>query len=239
MTLRVVGAGFPRTGTTSLKTALERLLGAPCYHTTELLRHFDHAPAWRDAFKGVTPDWNDLLHGYVAGVDWPFSRFWRELAAANPDALVLLSRRDTPESWYRSMDRTILPAARMSPRARAARFTVGHDAQLPELVGATQHQLGAINEMFFLKGREILTRPDGRAGAIAAYERHLAEVRTEIPAGRLLEWEPSDGWEPLCAALAVPVPVPAEPFPHKNTADEWPIGPAEGDHAGPPADRTT
>src|SRR3954447_22822143 len=58
--LRVVGAGLGRTGTASLKQALERLLGAPCYHMAEVFTHLDHVPVWHAAIRGENVDWNAL-----------------------------------------------------------------------------------------------------------------------------------------------------------------------------------
>src|SRR5690349_13474611 len=104
--LRVIGAGFPRTGTLSLKPALERLLGAPCYHGTELAHHLAHVPAWRDAIAGRPPVWETFLSGYAATADWPASMCWRELADAYPHALVLLSVRDSAATWWKSFDAT-------------------------------------------------------------------------------------------------------------------------------------
>ncbi|HEY9294009.1 MAG TPA: sulfotransferase, partial [Microlunatus sp.] len=112
MALQVIGAGYPRTGTTSLRAALGQLLGGPCYHMKELFQRREHVPIWRDAYAGQLPDWDTLLAGYAAGVDWPISHFWRELADHFPDALVLLSRRESPQQWYASMDRTVLGGPR-------------------------------------------------------------------------------------------------------------------------------
>src|SRR6478752_10786636 len=109
MTLRVVGAGVGRTGTASLKVALEQLLGGRCHHMLEIIGDPSQVPGWTDAVDGREVDWQQLLDGYVALVDWPGASFWRELAAANPDALVLLSVRD-PEAWYRSASNTIFLA---------------------------------------------------------------------------------------------------------------------------------
>src|SRR5438477_9515895 len=106
MSLRVVGAGVGRTGTHSLKVALEQLLGAPCHHMVEILGDPTQMPGWTDAVHGRPVDWAQLLRGYGSIVDWPGGSFWRELLAANPDALVLLSVRD-PDDWYRSASNTI------------------------------------------------------------------------------------------------------------------------------------
>lgn len=101
MTIRVVGAGLGRTGTMSLKRALEQLLGAPCYHMAEVFQHPEHVPLWHQAARGRMPDWHALLQGCAAVVDWPAASFYRELADAFPQAKVVLSLRD-PESWWRS-----------------------------------------------------------------------------------------------------------------------------------------
>src|SRR5271155_3797274 len=106
MELAVVGAGVGRTGTHSLKLALEQLLGAPCHHMVEILGDPTQAPAWIAAVDGGPADWATMLAPYRAIVDWPGGSFWPELSAAYPDALILLSVRD-PESWYRSATNTI------------------------------------------------------------------------------------------------------------------------------------
>ena len=84
MSLRVVGAGLGRTGTNSLKLALERLLGAPCYHMYEVFLHWDCVATWRDAISGKPINWDELFDGYAACVDWPAAAFWREISDANP-----------------------------------------------------------------------------------------------------------------------------------------------------------
>ncbi len=199
MGLRVVGAGVGRTGTTSLKIALERLLGAPCYHMSEVFAHPEHIRGWRAAARGEAPDWKAFFQPYVAAVDWPVSAFWRELSAAFPDALVLLSVRDSA-SWWESVDETIFPTVRTP-------LPLGPElAAWPDMV----------REMFEAR---FTTALDDRAACIAAFERHNQEVRESVPAGRLLEWTPADGWAPICQALGLPEPV--EDFPRTNTREEW------------------
>jgi hypothetical protein len=194
VTLRVVGAGLGRTGTNSLKVALERLLGAPCYHMIEVFTHREHIPDWHAAARGQMPDWHELFAGFAAAVDWPAAAFWPELSAAFPDALVLLSVRE-PQSWWQSASETIFPAVR-------------------EQMGTAWRAM--IDALFAAR---FTTAIDDRAAAIAAFERHNARVRASVPVHRLLEWRAADGWEPLCAALGLPVP--NEPFPHTNTRADW------------------
>jgi hypothetical protein len=194
MSLRVVGAGLGRTGTMSLKVALEKLLGAPCYHMAEVFSHPEHVASWRAAAQGDMPDWNRLFHGYAAAVDWPAAAFWPEISEAFPDAIVLLSVRD-PQSWWKSAHDTIFPTSRAAP-----------DPAWREMVEA----------MFRTRFTWDL---DDRDACIAAFERHNARVRDEVSPDRLVEWRPSDGWEPLCTALGVPVP--DEAFPRTNTTEEF------------------
>jgi hypothetical protein len=198
VSLRAIGAGLPRTGTKSLQVALERLLGGRCYHMHEVFANLDHVPVWRQALCGTHPDWNRFLGGYVATVDWPASAFWRELSDANPSAVVVLTKRDDAATWWRSADETVLEVARK-------------DA-LPEYGDwlALFHEL--LNDRLDPHWQDA-------ESAMAAYERHNDEVRRGIPSSRLVEWNPADGWAPICEALDVPSP--GEPFPHLNTRAEW------------------
>lgn len=195
MTLRLVGAGLPRTGTTSLREALRQLLGAPVHHMSDALRRPEDVPTWVAAIHGDPPVWDDFLSDYAAGVDTPFSTCWRELAAAYPDAPVLLSRRNSAEVWYRSMDATVL--------ARTRAVLAADDPDDPSL------------PLFRAIFHGDFTDPNDPAEVVAAYERRLVEVRAEIEPGRLVEWEPADGWAPLCRALDLAVP--DRPFPHENS----------------------
>ena len=196
MPLKVVGAGVGRTGTNSLKIALETLLGGRCHHMFEIMANPDQIPGWMGAIHGQETDWHSLLDGYVAQVDWPGASFWPELAAANPDALVLLSVRE-PELWYQSASNTI--------------FQV-FDKMPPEMTPWFE-------SMAKLMGERFSAELDNPPAMMDAYERHNAAVRAAVPADRLLEWTPADGWEPLCERLDVPVP--DEPFPVTNQTTEW------------------
>ena len=199
MSLRVVGAGLPRTGTASLVVALEHLLGGRCYHMRAIPGHpFNLGAGWDLALAGGTPDWDELLDGYIAAVDWPASMFWHELSDAYPDALVLLSIREDPETWWHSCDETFLPFARM---ALAPDWNEGHGLTnlLERFTGSKQW--------------------DDAGKMITAYEQHNAQVRKTIPPERLLVWNAAQGWEPICKALGLPVP--EIPFPWVNRRSDW------------------
>ena len=195
--LTLIGAAYPRTGTMSVKTALEMLGVGRCYHMAEVWRSPHHIPIWEAAGNGTMPDWHSLLAGYAATLDTPTCLFWRELSRAFPEAKVLLLRRD-PESWYNSMFSTAYqiltgPEGEADPALRMARRLF-----------LEQHMGG---------------RFEDRAFAIATYTRYCDDVIREVPAERLLVYEAGDGWEPLCRF--VDCDVPSEPFPRENTRDAF------------------
>jgi len=199
VSIRVVGAGLGRTGTHSLKVALEQLLEGPCYHMIEVFERPDDVAVWQRAIDGEPPDWSEFLADYVAAVDWPVAAFWSELSVAFPDAVVLLSVRDT-DGWWRSAEQTIFEVSRRPPPDDPA----------------LQAHLHMIETMF---DRRFTPGWSDEATAKAAYERHNETVRARVEPHRLVEWHPGDGWGPLCTALGVEVP--AEPYPHVNTTTEF------------------
>jgi hypothetical protein len=196
MGLQIVGAGVGRTGTHSLKIALEQLCGGTCHHMVEMFERPDQIAYFTAAINGEPVDWTEVYAGFSAMVDFPGSMFWREAAAAFPHAPVLLSTRPS-EDWYRSASNTIF---------------LSFDRVPPELQPWMQAVRRGLRDRF----SDDFENQDAM---IAAYERHNAEVRAEVPADRLIDWTPSDGWEPICAALDLPVP--AEPFPVTNTTTEF------------------
>jgi hypothetical protein len=204
--MRLIGAGLPRTGTLSQKVALEMLGLAPCYHMVNVLADLDEADVWRRALNGEAV-WSDLFDGFQSTVDWPGSFFYKELADFYPDAKVLLSVRDA-EGWERSMRETIwgvLYGEMLIRDLSRARCRVDSKWRgYIELVDQMWRQSGLI--------------PDGTDTDTetmkAAMERFNAEVQETIPADRLLVWSVSDGWEPLCDFLELPIP--DTPFPHLN-----------------------
>lgn len=197
MAMKVLGAGFGRTGTLSLKNALEKIGVGPCYHMLEVFPRPDHVAMWhRLAFEG-SMDWDLVFRDFKSTVDWPAARWWREMARHYPDAKVLLSVRD-PEAWYKSMTDTIYQPMK-SPVPTS----------VPELVRLQ-------NEMVrkAILGDTFDNRFEDKAHALEVFRRHTQEVRDTIDPKRLLVFDVREGWEPLCRFLEVPVP--GDAFPRLN-----------------------
>lgn len=197
MALKVVGAGFGRTGTLSLKSALEKIGYGPCYHMMEVFPRSDHVAMWHRLAFSQSMDWDLLFRDFVATVDWPAARWWREIAAHYPDAKVLLSVRDE-EGWYKSMIDTIYQPMKWPVRDG-----------VPEIVRLQ-------NEMArkAILGDTFDNRFEDKAHAIEVFRRHTQEVRDTIEPERLLVFDVREGWTPLCNFLEVPIP--EEPFPRLN-----------------------
>jgi hypothetical protein len=206
MTLAVIGAGFGRTGTLSLKLALEELGLGPCYHMIEVNAHPEHDALWLALARGEASDWQPMLQGYASTVDWPTTYIWKELAAANPQAKIILTLRD-PDAWYESAAATIF--------ARMIEFeTLRSD---PDAVDpARRRHMDMINTLIVANtfGGSL-----AKDHAIAVFNAHNEEVRRLVPQKRLLVSESGEGWDPLCTFLGVPVP--ATPYPRVNTTEEF------------------
>lgn len=204
--LKIIGAGFGRTGTLSLKTALETLGFGPCYHMVEVIENHERIDDWAVALEG-NPDWDRTFAGYQATVDWPGCTYWRELAEHYPEAKVLLSVRD-PQKWYDSVNNTIYYVSQLAmdpenmPPAMKERFH--------ELPRDGRRQI--VNELIWVN--TFGGRFEDRDYAISVFEKHNQAVRDAIGADRLLEYQVGQGWQPLCDFLGVPVP--AADFPRVN-----------------------
>ena len=216
--LAVIGTGFGRTGTLSLREALERLGFAPCDHMLENFEHPDRFALWQDAFRrkqaGEPIDWRPLLAGYRAIVDWPGAYFWRELIATHPDSKVILTVRD-PDRWYQSCLSTIFrmrARADTSLRARAMMRVLG--LMIPPMRQGFQ----IVDDVIW--NGTFSGRFTDREHALHVFAQHNREVQETVPAPRLLVFDVKQGWQPLCEFLAVPVPV-GEPFPHVNDAEAF------------------
>ena len=212
MNLKVIGAGFGRTGTLSLKFALEELGLGPCYHMAEVNKHADHAAVWLSLARGEILDCRPILQGYASVTDWPTTYFWKELAAANPDAKIILSERD-PEAWYNSIYKTIFGRMLFSRRMKERRRADSDGETLDATRRLRTEMIDCI----------VVERTFGgsleKHHAIEVFNAHNENVRRTVPAERLLVHNASQGWEPLCAFLGVPVPV--TPYPKVNATDEF------------------
>jgi hypothetical protein len=212
--MKIIGAGLPRTGTSSLKAALDRLGFGPTYHMFELMQHPEHVERWRPVVNRESVDWERVFAEYDSAVDFPASIYWQELAEAYPEAKVILSVRD-PRRWHQSIgsmgpqmpvDGEFDMAAmmeQMPPRMRSI-FEL-----MPQMNDAAQRMLGPD---FTMAGG-----PMEEETAVEIFERHTENVRAALPADRLLVFQASDGWGPLCEFLGVETPV-DEPYPHLNDA---------------------
>jgi hypothetical protein len=195
MPLSVIGAGFGRTGTMSLKLALEQLGMGPCYHMSEVFKNPAAPGYWEAAADGKPVDWEEVFAGYRSTVDWPSATFYKELADAYPDAKVILTVRD-PEAWFMSTQATIF----------ASRIFEDATSDWGRMV------LKVVGDLF---DREM----SNKAKLIDVYNRHNETVQRVIPAQRLLVYDLSEGWNPLCRFLGVPVP--DEPMPNTNSTEDF------------------
>jgi len=196
MTLKVIGAGFGRTGTMSLKLALEQLGFGPCYHMAEVFKN-QAWDLWYEVSKDpARADWATIFQGYNSTVDWPNATYYRELAEVYPDAKVILTERD-PDEWFDSTQATIFARMPTEP---------GAPDGFPRMVSKV------VCELFDYRMHD-------RAHCTAVFKAHNAKVREVIPADRLLVYHVSDGWEPLCRFLGVEPPT--EAMPKVNSREEF------------------
>jgi hypothetical protein len=206
MPLEIIGPGFGRTGTNSLKLALEHLGFGPCHHMFEVRDNPELLPDWEAAARGEKVDWDKVFSGYRSQVDFPGARYWRELVRHFPKARVILSVRDA-EDWYASVQATVLGFL-------ASRGT--HSSPHVNAIIEMAHH--AIEVQVFDE------RLSDRDHAVRVFKKHIAEVQSEIPPDRLLTFDVRDGWQPLCEFLDVDVP--DIPFPKTNSSkafvnEEW------------------
>ncbi|WP_223477965.1 sulfotransferase family protein [Oricola indica] len=198
MALEIIGAGFGRTGTYSLKAALERLGFGPCHHMSEVIGDPEQIRLWKEAAEG-RPDYARIFAGFRSAVDFPVSAFWQEVLAATPGAKVILSDRD-PEDWYGSFSQTILPL-------------ILDKTSWPEDRRAWFEMIDRV-----IIGKALGGRRD-RDGILAAYRANAAAAGALVAEGRALVFRARDGWEPLCRFLGLEVP--DEPYPVTNPRAEF------------------
>jgi Sulfotransferase domain len=197
MTLKVIGAGLGRTGTMSMKLALEALGIGRCYHMIEVFGIPDAGQQWLDASQGKPVSWDKIFEGFSATVDYPSAPFYETLAKQYPQAKVILTLRDA-DQWFDSTQKTIFK-------------------DMDQVVANTANPWAAMVKRIVFDSFD--GRIHDRAHATAMFRAHNERVKQVIPPERLLVYEVGDGWEPLCKFLGLPVP--ATPFPKTNTSEDF------------------
>ncbi|KAJ7090764.1 P-loop containing nucleoside triphosphate hydrolase protein [Mycena belliarum] len=210
--MRVLVLGFCRTGTASMRVALETLGFRDTHHMASVFQNPAEIAIWNTALDAKflgrgTPygraEWDRLLGHCQAVTDLPGILFADELLAAYPDAKVVLTMRD-PARWYVSY-RASLHAFYHSRRLALACLL---DARFGATLRFGQRCAGL-----------ALGSPDApEAAATARFVAHYEHVRAVVPQERLLEYEVGEGWARLCAFLGVEEP--GEPFPRTNDTRE-------------------
>lgn len=210
--MKLIGVGFGRSGTMSLKGALEQLGADPCFHMIDLIMGENRErdlPKWQKVADGEQVDWEDVFDGWEATVDWPGCTRWREVVAAFPEAPVLLNYRDF-EGFYKSCQNTILA---VKQAAMAGELTPDASREPPSPI------LWEVIEKLIWQG-DFQGRFDDKEWVRQMYYDRIETIKNEVPSDRLIVWElGKDGWEPLADALGVPVP--DEPFPHLHDTNEF------------------
>ncbi|GHF17681.1 sulfotransferase family protein [Kordiimonas sediminis] len=202
MTLKIIGAGFGRTGTMSMKLALEQLGFGPCHHMEEVLQNREkHLPLWHDAAFGKPVDWNKAYAGYRSAVDWPTAAYWPTLADHFPDAKILLTTRSA-ESWVKSIKATIFQTLE-NPPPNPDPYDIMFGAMIEKMIKETTFGGDITNDDHLMQ----------------VFNANVAAVQASFPGDRLLVYTIGDGWEPLCAWLGVPVP--DTPYPRTNNKEEF------------------
>ena len=207
MSLKIVGAVFGRTGTLSMKFALEELGFSACYHMIEVRKNPSHPKLWSEAKNKSKTDWSALFAGYQASVDWPSCNFWREQAKEFPDSKILLTLRD-PSEWYESIMNTIYPSSKKFAESKEKK----------------ERDFG-LWAMEMIWESVFEGKMEDRSYVIGKFEKHNEQVIKEVPSERLLVFEAGDGWSSLCEFLEVPVPKTV--FPKVNTTEQFLSGSSE------------
>lgn len=213
MSLKIIGAGLPRTGTNTLKESLEQLGLKHVYHMKELLVNPDKLYLWKQLDETGDTNWDALYEGYDGTVDFPGYPWYKEHMKHYPDAKVILTVRDF-ESWYKSVDSTVFRAGPQTPSEKLKMLTkLLFSARARKVVRVIKW----FKKVFFAE--RLQGKFEDKAFAQKFWEDHLAEVKASVPKEKLLVYDVREGWGPLCAFLGVPEP--AEPLPHLNKKENF------------------
>lgn len=212
MSLKVIGTGLGRTGTYSLKLAIEQLGVGKCYHMVELFQQPERLKYFKKAEKGEEVNWNELFNGYKAAVDYPVARYYKQITEFYPEAKVIHTLRD-PEEWFESASATIFWASKpYSIRILKLAFHLPFSSEARRRIPVLMYNR-KLSELEF--GKDL----ENKEKVIKRYNKHYEEVIKTIPDDKLLLFDPKSGWEPLCRFLKLPVPL--IPYPKSNTRKEF------------------
>lgn len=229
----VLVMGLPRSGTYSVAHALEILGHDRVFHNLNVPFDANHIwGAWARPMMACSPylrkhvgppyflkdenvmpaaftraDWDDLVgrdHQAIADMT---VYFVAELIEAYPEAQVILWERDV-DRWYNSY-MGMLEA--FDYHSTVAAFLRKYVAPFSGIYWHTTMWYGVAG---WLRAKDMAGM---RANARDRHREHFETVRKMVRPGKLLEFSLKDGWEPLCEFLECPVP--DQPFPHLNEAD--------------------
>lgn len=210
VSIQVIGAGLPRTGTTSLALALQILFDGPVYDggtqlwhgkpsdCTALISVLQKTPIRSASDKQyILNTLKQIFHGYVATTDTPSAQFVPELLELWPDAKVICTVRDS-DAWSRSIDQIVRASSTRSWFLRLVLFPLPGLRHFTTYVYALQH--GRWGELYVRPGDDITeyTR--------AWYDRHTEWLKSVVPREKLLFYDVRAGWQPLCEALGKEIP---------------------------------
>ena len=213
MSIKVIGAGFPRTGTTTLKRSLESLGYNKTYHMKELLVNPEKLHHWEELEKTRTTDWDKLYEEYEASVDYPGYPYYKEQMEKYPDAKVILTVRPF-DKWYKSVESTVWKAGPQTlPEKLGMMWKMLTNPRIKKVVMVIK----MFKRIFF--GNQLQGRFEDKEFAEKVWNDHIEEVKAHVPAEKLLIYDVRDGWEPLCKFLDKPVP--PEPLPHLNKRENF------------------
>jgi len=213
MPIQILGSGLARTGTMSLKHALEVLTGEPCYHMIELLKNSSRLSILKAGYKSGVTDWPAFFKDYHSSVDYPACLYLPELLALNPGLKVIHTRRD-PETWYDSVRDTVYRGVPQGPKdiIRLIKNSILHKEF------RQRAPVFMFNEKIIWKG-QFQSRFSDKHFAIDVFLEHERRVQDLVPKGQLLMYEIKEGWAPLCEFLAREIPL--QDFSRANQKDEF------------------
>ena len=213
MSLKIIGAGLPRTGTTTLKRSLEILGYDKVYHMKVLLTNPDQYHLWDTLDKTNTTDWDTLYDGYQATVDFPCYPWYKEHMKRYPDAKVILTVRSF-DGWYKSIYNTVWQAGPQTvPQKLVMLFKLLRSPRLRKVVKCIK-LVKKKTYAQLLEGKFL-----DKANTERLFNEYIESVKAHVPAEKLLVYDVRDGWEPLCEFLGKPVP--AEELPHLNKKENF------------------